>query len=63
MGEQPEGVVQEVVVVVVAAVHRPGALPCLPERVLLLRHHLQLAEDLLVAPSRLGEPRLISKRS
>ena len=54
--KRPKASVQEVVVVVVAAVHRPRALPGLPEGVLLLGHHLQLAEDLLVAPARLGEP-------
>ncbi len=54
--EQPEGFGEEVVVVVVAAVHRPRAFPGLPEGVLLLRHHLEVAEDLLVAPARFGEP-------
>ena len=38
VGEQPERLVHEVVVLVVAAVHRAGALAGLPERVLLLGH-------------------------
>ncbi len=55
VGEQPERLVEEVVVLVVAAVHRPGALAGLPERVLLLRHHPQLLEHLLAGPAVLGE--------
>ena len=61
--KSPKALVQEVVVVVVAAVHRPRALPGLPEGVLLLRHHLQLAEDLLAARPPSGRRRWMSKRS
>ena len=46
VGEQAERLVHEVVVLVVAAVHRARALAGLPERVLLLGHRLQLGEDL-----------------
>jgi hypothetical protein len=54
VGEEPERLVHEVVVVVVAAVHRPGALAGLPEGVLLLGHVVQLGEDLLARPAVLG---------
>ena len=53
--EQPEGLGQEVVVVVVAAVHGPGALPGLPEGVLLLRHGGQLGEDVVAGAAVLGQ--------
>ncbi len=56
MREQPEGLVEEVVVVVIAAVHRPRALPGLPEGVLFLCHHPQFAEDLFPAAAFFGEP-------
>ena len=54
VGEAAECLVDEVVVLVVPAVHRAGALPGLPERVFLLRHDLQLAQDLLPGPAPLG---------
>ena len=53
--EQPERLVHEVVVVVVAAVHRPGALAGLPDLVLLGRHLAQLGEDLLAGAALLGQ--------
>ena len=53
--EQAEGLVQERVVVAVAAVHGPGALAVLPDRVLLGGHLAQLAEDLLAGAAAVGE--------
>ena len=53
--EQPERLVHERVVLVVAAVHRPGALARLPERVLLLGHGLELGEEILPGAATLGE--------
>ena len=55
VGEEPERLVEEVVVLVVAAVHRARALAGLPERVLLLRHVAQLLEDLVAGPALLGQ--------
>ena len=45
MREQLERVGHERVVIVVAAVHRPAALPALPGLVLLARHGGQVVED------------------
>ena len=55
VGEEPERLVHEVVVLVVAAVHRARALAGLPEGVLLLGHGLQLGEDLVARAARRGE--------
>ena len=55
VGEQPEGLVHERVVLVVAAVHRAGALAALPGLVLLLGHRGQLGEELLRGAALLGE--------
>ena len=55
VGEQPEGLVHEAVVVVVAAVHGARALAGLPEGVLLGRHGVQLGEHLLAAQAVLGQ--------
>ena len=49
MGEKAERLVHEVVVVVVAAVHRARALARLPEGVLLRRHGAELGEHLVPA--------------
>ena len=55
MREEAEGLVQEAVVVVVAAVHGARALPGLPEGVLLLGHRVQLGEDVLARAAVLGQ--------
>ena len=55
VGEATERLVHEAVVLVVAAVHRAGALARLPEGVFLLGHRRQLGEDLLAGPSLLGQ--------
>ena len=55
VGEEPEGLGEEAVMVVVAAVHRPRALSGLPEGVLLLGHRAQFAQDLLARASLLRE--------
>ena len=49
MGEEAEGLVHEVVVVVVAAVHGARALARLPEGVLLGGHGAQLGQHLFPA--------------
>src|SRR3984957_6381230 len=53
--EQAEGLVHEVVVVVVAAVHRSRALAGLPERVFLRGHRAELGQDLFPARAPLRE--------
>jgi hypothetical protein len=55
MREQPEGLLEEAVVVAVAAVHRPRAAARLPDPVLLGRHLAELAEDLLAGAAPLGQ--------
>src|SRR5260370_29162723 len=55
VGEPPEGLGQEPVVLVIAAVHRPRALARLPERVLFARDRRQLSQHLLAWPAALGE--------
>jgi hypothetical protein len=63
VGEHPERLAQEVVVLVVAAVHRPGDLPGLPERVLLLGHRPHLGEHLSRDRPRSGRVLLTANRS
>src|SRR5690606_25936977 len=53
---QREHLVQEVVVVVVAAVHRPGDLAALPRTVLLRGHLGELAADLGPVEALGGQP-------
>ena len=55
VGEQPEDVVHEVVVLVVAAVRRPRDLAGLPAAVLLVGDLLQLGEDLRAVAALLGD--------
>ena len=55
VGEEAEGFVHEVVVVVVAAVHGARALARLPEGVLLRCHGAELGEDLVPAHALLRE--------
>ena len=55
VGEEAEGIVHEVVVVVIAAVHGARALAGLPERVLLGGHRAEFGEDLLAGEADLGE--------
>ena len=63
VGEEPEGLVHEAVVVVVPAVHGARALARLPEGVLLVGHGAELGEDLLAARPCSGSERLTGKRS
>jgi len=55
VGEHAERLAEELVVLVVAAVHRPGDLAGLPERVLLGRHRLHLGQHLGARPPARGE--------
>ncbi len=55
VGEEAERLVEEPVVLVVAGVHRPGALPGLPEGVLLGRHRPHLGEHVLARAAVLGQ--------
>ena len=52
--EEPEGLVHEAVVIVVAAVHGARALAGLPERVLLGRHRVELGQHVSSAHALLG---------
>ncbi len=55
VGEQTEGLVEEAVVVVVPAVHRPRAAAPFPGRVLLHRHGVELLEDRVARRAPFGE--------
>ena len=55
VGEHPERLAEEVVVIVVAAVHRPRDLAGLPEGVLLLRHRPHLGEHVVARPAAVRE--------
>ena len=55
VGEHAERLAEEVVVLVVAAVHRPGDLAGLPERVLLGGHRLHLGQHVGARPPARGE--------
>ena len=55
MREEPERVVHEVVVLVIAAIHRARALAGFPERILFGSHRAEFGEDLLAGKTNLGE--------
>jgi hypothetical protein len=55
MCEQPERLLEEGVMVAIAAVHRPGAAAALPDSVLLGGHRPQLGEDLLPGAAVVGQ--------
>src|SRR5919108_5663553 len=55
VGEEAQSLLEEGVVVAVAAVHRPGAASRLPDPVLLGRHLAELAQDLLAGAAAFGQ--------
>ena len=55
VGEEAEGIVHEVVVVVIAAVHGARALAGLPERILFGGHRAELGKDPCAGQTDVGE--------